>query len=237
MFTRFARAGRWLAVLGVVLIGIAGLSPFGNALILPLEQRFPAWDASRGAPDGIVVLGGAIGPAMSDARGEPSLNEFRRAHDGGRGPRAALSHGPHPVQRRRRQPDGRQQPRDEIRAAAVRELRHSGQAHRAGRQVAQHGRERGLQQGDGRSEAWRALAARDLGTSHAAIGRMLPPRRFCRRALSGRLAHARALSISPRRSAAWPPGLARTDVAAREWVGLLAYWITGRTSELLPGPN
>ena len=42
MFTRFARAGRWLAVIGVVLIGIAGLSPFGNALILPLEQRFPA---------------------------------------------------------------------------------------------------------------------------------------------------------------------------------------------------
>ncbi len=75
LFTRFARAGRWLAVIGVVLIGIAGLSPFGNALILPLEQRFPAWDASRGAPDGIVVLGGAIGPAMSDALGDPSLNE------------------------------------------------------------------------------------------------------------------------------------------------------------------
>ena len=48
----------------------------GNALILLLEQRSPAWDASRGAPDGIVVLGGAIGPAVSDARGEPSLNEF-----------------------------------------------------------------------------------------------------------------------------------------------------------------
>jgi uncharacterized SAM-binding protein YcdF (DUF218 family) len=32
-------------------------------------------------------------------------------------------------------------------------------------------------------------------------------------------------------------GLARTDVAAREWLGLFAYWLTGKTSALLPGPN
>ncbi len=44
----------------LVLLAIAGLSPLGNALMLPLEQRFPPWDASRGPPDGIVVLGGAI---------------------------------------------------------------------------------------------------------------------------------------------------------------------------------
>jgi uncharacterized SAM-binding protein YcdF (DUF218 family) len=31
-------------------------------------------------------------------------------------------------------------------------------------------------------------------------------------------------------------GLARTDVAIKEWVGLLVYWLTGKTSELLPGP-
>ncbi len=32
-------------------------------------------------------------------------------------------------------------------------------------------------------------------------------------------------------------GLARTDVAVHEWVGLIAYWATGRTSELFPGPR
>src|SRR6266850_439995 len=37
--------------------------------------RFPPWDASRGAPVGIVVLGGAIGPDISAARGTPDLNE------------------------------------------------------------------------------------------------------------------------------------------------------------------
>ena len=28
----------------------------------------------------------------------------------------------------------------------------------------------------------------------------------------------------------------RDESAAREWIGLLVYWITGRTSELFPAP-
>src|SRR5688572_30823489 len=75
VFTRYTRAGRRLAAIGVLLLVLAGFAPLGNALILPLEQRFPPWDASRGPPDGIVVLGGAIGPVISEQRGEPSLNE------------------------------------------------------------------------------------------------------------------------------------------------------------------
>src|SRR6266700_3006926 len=59
----------------VVSIGILGLSPAGNALIIPLEERFPRWDATRGAPDGIIVLGGAISPDISAARDEVALNE------------------------------------------------------------------------------------------------------------------------------------------------------------------
>ena len=31
-------------------------------------------------------------------------------------------------------------------------------------------------------------------------------------------------------------GLRRTDVAVREWIGLFVYWVTGRSSELFPGP-
>jgi len=30
--------------------------------------------------------------------------------------------------------------------------------------------------------------------------------------------------------------LSRLDSAAYEWIGLLAYWTTGKTSELLPAP-
>ena len=32
-------------------------------------------------------------------------------------------------------------------------------------------------------------------------------------------------------------GLGRTDTAAHEWIGLVAYWITGRISELFPAPH
>src|SRR2546430_15631641 len=73
--TRFARAGRALAFASLIVLAILGLSPAGNALIIPVEQRFPRWDATRGAPDGIIVLGGAISPDISAARDEVALNE------------------------------------------------------------------------------------------------------------------------------------------------------------------
>src|ERR1700676_5612323 len=73
--TQFRRLASWLVVTSVVLLALAGFSPLGNILMLPLEQRFPAWDASRGPPDGIVVLGGAIDPEFAAARGVTDLNE------------------------------------------------------------------------------------------------------------------------------------------------------------------
>ncbi len=32
-------------------------------------------------------------------------------------------------------------------------------------------------------------------------------------------------------------GLSRADVAIHEWTGLVVYWLTGRSSELFPGPR
>jgi len=61
--TRLAWLGRKLLVVSIVLLAFCGFSPLGNWLLYPLEQRFPPWDAARGAPDGIVVLGGSIGLA------------------------------------------------------------------------------------------------------------------------------------------------------------------------------
>lgn len=73
--TRFFRAGIRLLVAAVALITIVGYLPVGPALILPLENRFPAWDPVAGAPDGIVVLGGAINTLVSAARGTTALAE------------------------------------------------------------------------------------------------------------------------------------------------------------------
>src|SRR5438128_1915329 len=73
--TRFARTGRALAFASLIVLAVLGLSPLGNALIIPLEERFPAWGAAHEAPDGIIVLGGAISPDVSAARDEVALNE------------------------------------------------------------------------------------------------------------------------------------------------------------------
>ena len=71
LLTRFARLGRRLMVGSLLLLAICGFSPLGNVLISILEQRFPPWDASRGAPDGIIVLGGSIDADLSVAHGTP----------------------------------------------------------------------------------------------------------------------------------------------------------------------
>src|SRR5438270_13218410 len=67
--TRFASLGRKLAISALVGLAICAFSPLGNLLLYPLEARFPPWDAARGAPDGIVVLGGPINPELSAERG------------------------------------------------------------------------------------------------------------------------------------------------------------------------
>src|SRR5258708_20628313 len=67
--TRFASLGRKLMVASVVLLAICGFSPLGNWVLYPLESRFPPWDAARGAPAGIIVLGGSIEADLSAAHG------------------------------------------------------------------------------------------------------------------------------------------------------------------------
>ncbi len=69
LLTRFAWAGRKLMIASIALLAICGFSPLGNLMLYPLEARFPPWDATRGAPDGVVVLGGSIEPDLSAARG------------------------------------------------------------------------------------------------------------------------------------------------------------------------
>src|SRR5712672_3041127 len=69
--TRFTSLGRKLLIASVVLLAICGFSPLGKLVLYPLESRFPSWDAARGAPDGIVVLGGSIDADLSVAHNAP----------------------------------------------------------------------------------------------------------------------------------------------------------------------
>src|ERR1700744_6248023 len=69
----FARLGRRMTVVGVLLLLVAGVTPLGTALLIPLENRFPPWRETQGPPAGIIVLGGVINTYLSSVRDEVSL--------------------------------------------------------------------------------------------------------------------------------------------------------------------
>jgi uncharacterized SAM-binding protein YcdF (DUF218 family) len=72
---RFARAGRWLAIISLAILVIAGILPGSAFLIRPLEDRFPLPPGNLPAPSGIIVLGGAIVDEISQARHQISFGE------------------------------------------------------------------------------------------------------------------------------------------------------------------
>lgn len=73
LMTRRARLGRRLMVIAFVGLAICAYSPLANFMLYPLEQRFPKWDGSRGEPDGIVVLGGPLDADLSAVHGVPVI--------------------------------------------------------------------------------------------------------------------------------------------------------------------
>lgn len=72
---RWRRFGMGLAALGVVGLLLAGFGPFGRMLLIPLEQRFPAYVEDGGRVDGIIVLGGTELARLTAVRGQPSFHE------------------------------------------------------------------------------------------------------------------------------------------------------------------
>ncbi len=74
-FTPWRRLGRRIAVLGIAVYLAFALLPLGDWLLLPLEDRFPRGPLLPERIDGIVVLGGMIDPQISSARGQPQVNE------------------------------------------------------------------------------------------------------------------------------------------------------------------
>ncbi|WP_400765785.1 YdcF family protein [Methylosinus sporium] len=74
-FTRFAARGRIVAALGVAALLLLCFTSLGDLMLYPLENRFPQIAEDAPAPDGIVVLGGAIDEKLSQARGGAALTE------------------------------------------------------------------------------------------------------------------------------------------------------------------
>jgi uncharacterized SAM-binding protein YcdF (DUF218 family) len=218
---------------------IAGLSPLGNALMLPLENRFPAWDssldASRGAPAGIVVLGGAIGPEIAAARGMPDLNEAAERITA----TAELA---------RKYPSARI-----IYSGGNARLVLTGaiEADYAITLLEGLGVARSRIEAEGKSrntienaDFSKALAAPKPGERWLLVTSAFHmPRAIGVFRHAGFAVEAYPVDWRTRGSIdlvipfdSLTAGLRRTDTAMREWMGLVAYRLTGRSSVLFPGP-
>ncbi|MCC2112657.1 MAG: YdcF family protein [Hyphomicrobiales bacterium] len=73
-FTRFRRTSRVALILAATGLFIAGFSPFSSALYLPLEERFARVEP-RSDVAGIIVLGGVFDSDTAEARGTTEFNE------------------------------------------------------------------------------------------------------------------------------------------------------------------
>ena len=74
IFSKRRRVGGWLLAGCVAAILICGMSPIGALMLLPLESRFPPWKPEMGDPAGIIVLGGGVDPELTAARGTPAIS-------------------------------------------------------------------------------------------------------------------------------------------------------------------
>ena len=235
MATRYARTGRRLAGASIILLAIAGLSPLGNALILPLEQRFPPWDATRGAPDGMVVLGGAFDTVVSAGRGEIALTDAAE--------RMTVV-----AELARRYPAARI-----VFSGGSGQLVFQGatESDLALRLFESFGiaKDRIILEGRSRNTTENARFSRELAAPKPGERWLLitsayhMPRSIGVFRKEGFPVEAYPVDWRTRGPIdvtrpfdSLPDGLKRTDTAAREWVGLLAYWLTGRSSELFPAP-
>jgi uncharacterized SAM-binding protein YcdF (DUF218 family) len=232
--TRFRRFGQGLLIGAVLLLAVVGIAPVGNALMLPLEERFPKWDAKGGAPHGIVVLGGAISPDVSAARNDIALNEAAE-----RMTAVAKLAREHPSAR----------------------IVFTGGSGRLFGGAAEADFVTGLFESFGIPRDRITLESRARNTiENAALTKALVQPKPGERWLLVTSAHHMPRSIGLFRKAGFPVeahpvdyrtrgkadlagplgsiagGLARTDAALHEWAGLVVYWLSGHTSELFPGP-
>jgi uncharacterized SAM-binding protein YcdF (DUF218 family) len=229
--------GRRLLIVSVLALAIIGFSPLGKLLLYPLEQRFPPWDASRGAPAGIVVLGGGIDPDLSAARGRAILT---RSAD--RIIAAAALARQYPSARIVFSGGNANLLSDDSAKEADYALSVFENLGVAGSRLMVERRSRNTwenaefskavaQPKDG--ERWLLVTSafhmpRSVGLFRKA-GFVVEPYPVDWRA--GRAGDLFAFSPIA------AEGLERTDLAVREWMGLFAYWATGKIDAFLPGPG
>jgi len=236
LLTRFAPLGRKLLIASVLLLAVCGFSPLGNLTLYPLESRFQPWDPSRGAPDGIIVLGGPIDADLSVAHHAPVVHSAADRIIA----TAALAR----------------------RYANARIVFTGGSANLMSTDAREADYAGHIFEGLGVDKARLTMERRSRNTFVNAVfsKELVAPKSGERWLLITSAYHMpRAVGAFRRAGFAVEPypvdwrvggasdvlafsafageGFGRTDTALREWMGLVAYWLTGKSSELLPGPG
>ena len=234
--TRFWRFGRALMVTSVVLLAICAWSPLGKLLLYPLETRFPAWDASKGAPDGIIVLGGPVDGDLSMVHGRPVISASGDRIAAG----ATLAH---------RYPN-------------VRLVYTGGSPNLISNDAKEADYAGELFEGLGIARSRMLIERNSRNTlENAEFSKAMVNPKPGERWVMVTSAYHMPRAVGLFRKAgfeveAYPvdwrigkgsdiftfsniagDGLSRVDPAVREWMGLIAYWLTGKTDAFLPGPK
>jgi uncharacterized SAM-binding protein YcdF (DUF218 family) len=233
--TRFARLGRKCLIASVALLAICAYSPIGFLLLYPLESRFPPWDPARGAPAGVIVLGGSIDADLSAAHGVPVTStagdrmivtaELARLYPDARivysgGTANLVFDGP-------READYADKMFESLGIPKTRLL-----MERSSRNTYENAELSKALLAPKSRERWLLVTSafhmpRSVGLFRKA-GFNIEPYPVDWRVGS----RADLMTFTDIAG----DGLARTDLAVREWIGLLAYRVTGKIDELFPGP-
>lgn len=229
------RWGRRLAYGAVVVLLFCGVLPVGRLLLRPLEDRFPQPALAGPAPAGIVVLGGSIDQVIGAARGQVAIGEGATRLTAG----AALS---------RRFPgallvytggSNSLVPEEGDEAADAKRLWielgvDPGRIliERASRNTEENARFARDLVRPAPGQRWVLVTSayhmpRSVGLFRAA-GFDVVPYPVDYRSTGGSRDFAPTAEISA--------GLKRLDMAVREWVGLLAYRVSGKIAEVFPSP-
>lgn len=233
----FGARGAGLVLMATAIVGLAtfGLSPAANLLLLPLEQRFPR-PAIEAAPDGIIVLGGSFDTVVAGARHEIALTEAAERLT----EIAALA---------RRWPEARI-----VFSGGSGQIIYDGatEADLAAQVFQSFGvpLERMTFEGRSRNTVENARFTRDLVTPQAGERWLLVTSAYhmpravgCFRQVGFDVDawpvdyRTRGPEDATRPFSSVSAGLRRTDVALREWVGLVTYWLLGYVVEPLPRPR
>jgi len=235
-FSKHRLTGQWLLACCVAALLICGISPIGALMLLPLESRFPPWKPEMGDPAGIVVLGGGVDPELTAARGTPAMNSSGvrivvAAELANRYPKARLVY----VGGNSKFGSAKFSEAD-VAAAIFSKLGIPDdrlQLERKSRNTDENVRF-SMQLVDPKpGERWLLVTSafhvpRAIGLFRKA-GFTLDPYPVDWRT-SG-------WSDAYKFQTDWMSGLDLTDTAAHEWLGLIAYRLTGKIDELLPSPK